>query len=44
MYAILLALEFLCVLSFLAIVDLESVVVACYNGKLARVVEVERRD
>jgi hypothetical protein len=44
MYAILLTLKLLCVLSFLAVVDLESVVVACYNGKLARVIEVERGD
>jgi uncharacterized protein involved in cysteine biosynthesis len=44
MYAILLTLKLLRVLSFLAIVDLEGVVVARYNGKLASVVEVERRD
>jgi hypothetical protein len=44
MYAILLTLQLLCVLAFLAVVDLEGVVVACYDGKLARVVEVEGGD
>jgi uncharacterized protein involved in cysteine biosynthesis len=43
-HAVLLALELLCVLSFLAVVDLKRVVVACYNGELARVVEVKGRD
>jgi hypothetical protein len=42
--AILLRLELLRVLALFAVVDLEGVVVACDNGKLARVVEVERGD
>ena len=41
MHAVLLTLQLLCVLPFLAIVDLERVVVACYDGELARVIEVE---
>lgn len=41
MYAILLALQFFCVLALLAVVDLDGFVVACYNGKLSRVVEIE---
>jgi hypothetical protein len=41
MYSILLALQFFCVLALLAVVDLDRFVVACYNGKLTRVVEVE---
>jgi len=44
MHAILLTLEFFGVLAFLAVVDLERVVVACYDCKLARVVEIEGRD
>jgi hypothetical protein len=44
MDAILLRLELFRVLALLAVVDLEGVVVACDNGKLARVVEVERGD
>jgi hypothetical protein len=44
MDAILLTLEFLCVLAFLAVVDLERVVVACYNREFARVVKVEGGD
>lgn len=42
MNAILLTPKLLCVFSFLAVVDLERVVVACDNGKLACIVEVER--
>lgn len=44
MDAILLRLELFGVLALFAVVDLEGVVVACDNGKLARVVEVERGD
>jgi len=44
MYAIFLTLQLFCVLSFLAVVDLEGVVVARYYGKLACVIEVERCD
>jgi len=40
MHAILLALQLLGVLAFFAVVDLERVVVACYDGELARVVKV----
>ena len=40
-YAILLALQFFCVLALFAVVDLDCFIVACYNGKLTRVVEVE---
>ena len=43
-HAILCAPQLLCVLAFLAVVDLERVVVAGNDGKFARVVEVERRD
>jgi hypothetical protein len=41
---ILLTLQLLRVLALLAVVDLERVVVACYDGEFARVVEVERGD
>ena len=41
---ILLRLELFGVLALFAVVDLEGVVVVCDNGKLARVVEVERGD
>src|SRR5690242_3745134 len=44
MHAILLRLELFRMLSFFAVVDLEGVVVAGHNGKLACVVEVERGD
>lgn len=44
MHAILLRLQLFGVLSFFAVVDLEGVVVACYDGKLACVVEVEGGD
>lgn len=44
MYAVLLRLQFLGMLAFLAVVDLESVVVSGYNGELACVVEVKRGD
>lgn len=41
-HAILLALELLGMLAFLAVVNLECVVVACYNSELPRVIKVER--
>lgn len=41
-HAILLALELFGVLPLFAVVDLECVVVAGYNGQLASVVKVER--
>lgn len=40
--AVLLALELFCMLAFFAVVDLQCVVVAGYNGEFARVVKVER--
>lgn len=40
-YTVFLRLEFLCVLALFAIVYLEGIVIASYNGKLARVIEVE---
>lgn len=40
-YTILLALQLFRMLALLAVVDLDRFVVACYNGKLTRVVEVE---
>lgn len=39
--AVFLRLELFCVLAFFAVVNLERVVVAGYDGKFARVVEVE---
>lgn len=44
MYAIFLRLELFCVLALFAVVDLEGIIVASYNGELACVVEVERSD
>jgi hypothetical protein len=44
MYAVLLALELLCVLAFFAVVDLEGIVVARDNCQFARVVKVEGGD
>lgn len=44
MDTVLLALKLLRMLAFLAVVDLERVIVACHNGKLARVVKVQRGD
>lgn len=44
MHAILLTLKLLRMLPFFAIVYLESIVVACYDRELARVVEVEGGD
>jgi hypothetical protein len=44
MNTILLTLELLCVFTLLAVVDLERVVVACYNREFACVVKVERGD
>lgn len=44
MYAVFLTLELLCMFPLLAVVDLQRVVVAGYDGKLASVVEVEGCD
>jgi hypothetical protein len=44
MYAVLLALELLCMLAFFAVVDLEGIVVARDNCQFARVVKVEGGD
>jgi hypothetical protein len=43
MCAVFLTLEFLCVLSLLAVVDLQSIIRSGYYCELARVVEIERR-
>lgn len=43
-HAVFLTLQLFGVLALLAVVDLKRVIVACYNGKFARVVKVERCD
>jgi hypothetical protein len=44
MHAVFLRLELFGMFTFLTVVNLQRVVVACYNGELARVVEVEGGD
>jgi hypothetical protein len=41
---VLVALQFFGVLAFAAVVHLQRIIVACHNGKFARVVEIEGGD